>query len=238
MLTRTAATNVGLVRPINEDSYICLATDVYVVADGMGGHAAGEVASGMLVETAGELLCHAGSDAFSEDSLKQVILQANQKILDKASQDKGYAGMGTTASILHIKDDAGILAHVGDSRIYLFRSGEMQQLTKDHSLVWDLVENGTITAEEAKQHPKRNLLTRAVGVDRELQVDVHTFPVEHDDKFLLCSDGLTNMVSENDIKAAVLAPAISNKAQYLIDLALRAGGTDNITAIVVEKSHA
>ena len=238
MLTRTAATNVGLVRPINEDRYICLAAGIYVVADGMGGHAAGEVASGLLVETARELLDNAGSDAFSEDSLKQVILQANQKILAKASQDKRYAGMGTTASILQIREDAGILAHVGDSRIYLFRAGNMQQLTKDHSLVWDLVENGTITAAEAKQHPKRNLLTRAVGVDPELEVDASTFSVDHGDKFLLCSDGLTNMVSEEAIQATVLDPESSNKAQQLVDLALRAGGTDNITAIVVEKSHA
>jgi len=240
LLTRTAATNVGLVRPINEDNYICLDSGVFAVADGMGGHAAGEVASGMLVSTIKERLFQQQPETeglLAQEALKKIIMEANERILQKSSFDKNYAGMGTTASILYIKSDHGFFAHVGDSRIYLFRDGNMQQITKDHSLVWDLVENGTITREEAKQHPKRNLLTRAVGVDANLKVDFGDFPVEAADKFLLCSDGLTNMVDDDEIKEAVCAPSIEDKAGYLIDLALQAGGTDNITAIVVENDH-
>lgn len=238
MLTRTDATDVGLVRPINEDSYICLGSSVYAVADGMGGHAAGEIASRLLVETAKEMLGNPPANMVDENLLEQVIVRANQRIIKKAAQDKSCAGMGTTASILYLNDDTGIWAHVGDSRIYLFRAGDMQQITKDHSLVWDLMENGTITAAEAQQHPKRNLLTRAVGVDEDLKIDTGRFATAAGDKFLLCSDGLTNMLSEAEIKEIVLDHTVSDKAAYLISRALQAGGNDNVTAIVVEKTDA
>jgi PPM family protein phosphatase len=239
LLTRTAATNVGLVRPINEDNYVCLDAGVFAVADGMGGHAAGEVASGMMVSTIKELIMRQPeiNDLLAPEALREIIMEANERILQKSSLDKNYAGMGTTASILYIKSDRGFFAHVGDSRIYLFRDESIQQITKDHSLVWDLVENGTITRAEAKQHPKRNLLTRAVGVDADLKVDFGDFSVKPTDKFLLCSDGLTNMISDDEIRATVCNPSIEDKAGHLIGLALQAGGTDNITAIVVENNH-
>ena len=238
LLIRTEATDIGLVRPVNEDSYICLDSAVYVVADGMGGHAAGEVASALLTQTAKEILEGLGPNDITEALLRQVVLEANRRILAKAEGDNIYNGMGTTASLLCLKEQQAVWAHVGDSRIYLLHEGKLQQITKDHSLVWDLVENGSITPEEAQQHPKRNLLTRAVGVDEDLLVDTGAFPIVAGDKFLLCSDGLTNMVSDASIKNIIESIPAGDTAKLLIDQALAAGGIDNITAILIEKRDA
>ncbi len=238
MLIKTEATDIGLVRPVNEDSYICLDSAVYVVADGMGGHAAGEVASALLTQTAKEILEGLDPEKITEAILRQVILEANRRILAKAAVDNIYNGMGTTASLLCLKEHEAVWAHVGDSRIYLLHEGTLQQITKDHSLVWDLVENGSLTPEEAQTHPKRNLLTRAVGVDAELLVDTGNFPIVAGDKFLLCSDGLTNMVDEASIKNIINIVPADNPAKLLIEQALAAGGIDNITAILIEKRDA
>lgn len=238
MLIKTEATDIGLVRPVNEDSYICLDSAVYVVADGMGGHAAGEVASALLTQTAKEILEGLDPENITEALLRQVVLEANRRILAKAAADNIYNGMGTTASLLCLKETEAVWAHVGDSRIYLLREGSLQQITKDHSLVWDLVENGSLTPEEAQTHPKRNLLTRAVGVDAELLVDTGNFAIVAGDKFLLCSDGLTNMVNESSIKNIINIMPVDNPAKLLIEQALAAGGIDNITAILIEKRDA
>ena len=166
------ATDVGRVRQGNEDSVVVFEPSVYVVADGMGGEAAGEVASHLLVDTVRQTL--AGSRDIVEDSLRQAVLAANDVILTCVAETPAYQGMGTTATLLHIDEDErqACWAHVGDSRLYLLRDGAaLQRVTRDHSYVEDLVAQGSITEDEAKVHPRRNLLTRAVGVDRDLSVD-------------------------------------------------------------------
>ena len=233
MLIRTEATDIGLVRPVNEDSYICLDSAVYVVADGMGGHAAGEVASALLTQTAKEILEGLGPDDITEALLRQVVLEANRRILAKAEGDNIYNGMGTTASLLCLKEQQAVWAHVGDSRLYLLREGEaIQQITRDHSYVEDLVAQGSITEAEAKVHPRRNLLTRAVGVDKDLVVDTGSLALEAGDILLLATDGLMKHIADEEI-ASLLESKPENPARELVDRALDAGGTDNITTVVV-----
>jgi PPM family protein phosphatase len=233
LLKTYEATNIGLVRKTNEDSYITIVPDTYIVADGMGGHVAGEIASNILVKTAKDILSKENI-VCDEVLLESVILAANKAILDQAIQNETYKGMGTTATIFHKSGTRGIWAHVGDSRIYLLHKGDLRQITRDHSLVFDLVKSGTITEEEAKTHPQRNMLTRAVGVNEVLAVDKGSFDLAPDDIVLLCTDGLTNMVSETSIKEVLVDKSIENKADCLIEKALAAGGKDNITVIAVD----
>ena len=226
------ATDIGLVRQVNEDSLATIEPDTYIVADGMGGHVAGEVASHILVETAHTIL---DSDVtYSEKLLQTVVLRANNAILDAIRSHPEYAGMGTTATIFHREGNIGIWAHVGDSRIYLLRHGMLQQLTRDHSLVSDLVANGSITPEEARIHPQRNVLMRAVGVEEELLVDTGQLELFPGDCLLLCTDGLTNMVTNEEIREILLQENHEDKAAVLIRKALAGGGRDNVTAIVVQ----
>lgn len=229
------ATDAGRIRPSNEDSVTVFEPFVFVVADGMGGEAAGEVASKMLTDFVRDKL--EGKNAISEADLKQAILGANQAILASASANAAYHGMGTTATILHIGsyEQSACWAHVGDSRLYVIRNGkkELEQVTKDHSYVEELVEQGSITAEEARNHPQRNLLLRAVGVNGELKVDTGYLDVKAGDVFLLATDGLMKLVSDSQIAEVLLKNKQNNPAQELVDLALNAGGSDNITAVVV-----
>lgn len=227
------ATDVGRVRQGNEDSVVVFEPCVYVVADGMGGEAAGEVASHLLVDTVRQTL--AGSRDIVEDSLRQAVLAANDVILTCVAETPAYQGMGTTATLLHIDEDErqACWAHVGDSRLYLLRDGAaLQRVTRDHSYVEDLVAQGSITEDEAKVHPRRNLLTRAVGVDRDLSVDTGRLALKGGDVLLLATDGLMKHVSDEEIAELLLAEN-ANPAQTLIQRALDAGGSDNITAVVV-----
>ncbi len=223
------ATHVGKVRHNNEDSLIVIEPETFVVADGMGGAQAGEVASQMLVETVKEFLSE--TPPYNEQILSQAILLANRKILNLARQNPNYLGMGTTATILSLDDRKAYFAHVGDSRIYRLRNNFLEQLTEDHSYVETLVRRGEITPEEARVHPMKNVLTQAVGVVENISVDTANFPVESGDTFLLCTDGLTNMVDDENI--AKILQGASNPADALIDAALKAGGRDNISVIVV-----
>ncbi|SEJ11267.1 protein phosphatase [Propionispira arboris] len=236
MLKITASTNIGLIRQTNEDSYVCINPKTYAVADGMGGHAAGEIASNLLINTIEDFFSEKFLITIDQDVLEKIILKANERILEKAKNHTEYAGMGTTASLLHIEADTCFWAHIGDSRIYLLRNNKLAQITQDHSLVWDLVLNGTLTQEEALVHPQRNMLTRAVGIDADVKVDKGSFALEKNDKFLLCTDGLTNMVNETEVKKIIESETIDDKAAALIDQALRAGGVDNITAIILENN--
>ena len=227
------ATDVGRVRQGNEDSVVVFEPSVYVVADGMGGEAAGEVASHLLVDTVRQTL--AGSRDIVENSLRQAELAANDVILTCVAETPAYQGMGTTATLLHIDEDErqACWAHVGDSRLYLLRDGAaLQRVTRDHSYVEDLVAQGSITEDEAKVHPRRNLLTRAVGVDRDLSVDTGRLALKGGDILLLATDGLMKHVSDEEIAELLLAEN-ANPAQTLIQRALDAGGSDNITAVVV-----
>ncbi len=223
------ATHVGKVRHNNEDSLIVIEPETFVVADGMGGAQAGEVASQMLVETVKDFLSE--TPPYNEQILSQAILLANGKILNLARRNANYLGMGTTATILSLDDRKGYFAHVGDSRIYRLRNNFLEQLTEDHSYVETLVRRGEITPEEARVHPMKNVLTQAVGVVENISVDTANFPVESGDTFLLCTDGLTNMVDDQNI--AKILQSASNPADALIDAALKAGGRDNISVIVV-----
>lgn len=223
------ATHVGKVRYNNEDSLIVIEPETYVVADGMGGAQAGEVASQMLIETVQSFLSKTPRPWY-EKILAQAILLANDKILNMARRHEDYHGMGTTATILAMDGRHAHFAHVGDSRLYLLRGETFRQVTEDHSYVETLIKRGEITAEEARFHPMKNVLTQAVGAMANLHVDADNFPARSGDKFLLCTDGLTNMVSDADIKR--ILQTADNPADALIEAALEAGGKDNVTVIV------
>ncbi|MBO4401916.1 MAG: Stp1/IreP family PP2C-type Ser/Thr phosphatase [Selenomonadaceae bacterium] len=224
------ATHVGKVRNNNEDALIYIEPETFVVADGMGGAAAGEIASRMLVETVEDFLPSVPRP-WHEDILQKSILKANAAILRTARSNENYRGMGTTATILHLYDGRAYYAHVGDSRLYRLRNNQLEQITEDHSYVEELVRRGTLTPEEARVHPLKNLLTQAVGVIEEISVDTASFSVADGDIYLLCTDGLTNMISDKTI-AEILSNS-SSPVEELIDAALDNGGHDNISAIVI-----
>ncbi len=228
-------TDVGKVRRINEDAMLCLDENTYLVADGMGGHAAGEVASSILVETVRHSLPLQPAP-WREYELAQAILDANEAILKRVSEAPELRGMGTTATLMHVDGAMAYYAHVGDSRLYLIRGGYIMQMTRDHSYVEELVAMGSITPEEARNHPRKNLLTRAVGVMEKLSVDTGSFEVAKGDRFLLCTDGLTNMVPDDDILK--LMNSGGDPAEMLLSSAMEAGGVDNITIMLVVYDHA
>lgn len=227
-----ARSDIGLVRETNEDSYVCDEA-LCMVADGMGGHAAGEVASRMTVEAVRASL--ASASAVDEVRLRQAFADANERVFEKARSHEACAGMGSTASAAYVADGRCVWAHVGDSRIYLLRDGALAQITRDHSLVWDLVARGAITQEEAAAHPKRNMLTRAIGVDAAVEIDAGAFALQPGDQLLLCTDGLTNMVELSELERILAASSEpADKVDGLIDRALAAGGKDNVTVVLVQ----
>ena len=224
------ATHVGKVRRNNEDSLIVIEPETFVVADGMGGASAGEVASSMLVETVKNFLTNSPVPR-DETTLIQAIARANQDIWNLSQQNEDYRGMGTTATILYLDGQKAYFAHVGDSRLYLLRNEVLSRITEDHSYVETLVRRGELTAEEARVHPMKNVLTQAVGAMPELQIDAANVPVMLNDVFLLCTDGLTNMVDDETI--AHILQHEYNPADALINAALDNGGKDNVSVIVV-----
>ena len=203
---------------------------VFVVADGMGGAQAGEVASRIAVDAFAEGLPEDGSP---EERLAAVALTANRRIYELAQTESERAGMGTTLTAAYLGENDLAIAHVGDSRAYLFRGGELSRLTQDHSLMAELIRRGKLTEEEAADHPQRSIITRALGPEPEVDVDTWTYPVRAGDVILLCSDGLTSMVSEAQVAEILRThPELDRAAQALIDEANRAGGRDNITVIL------
>lgn len=223
------ATHVGKVRYNNEDALTVIEPQTYVVADGMGGAQAGEVASRMLIEAVEGFLSKTPRP-WNEKVLAQSILLANDKILNTARRHEEYHGMGTTATILSLDGLQAHFAHVGDSRLYLLRGSDFRQITEDHSYVETLVRRGELTAEQARFHPMKNVLTQAVGAMANLHIDAGNFLAQSGDRFLLCTDGLTNMVEDADIKK-ILQTAVQ-PAEALIEAALEFGGRDNVTVIV------
>ena len=232
--------DTGLQREINED--FCFTSDnpvgnlpnLYIVADGMGGHKAGEYASRYTVE---RVVASISRNPQTEPVLvmTEAIHLANDMLQTESRNDETKRGMGTTIVIATIMDGTLYVANIGDSRLYIIDSSKKKakQITRDHSLVADLVENGSITEAEARKHPHKNMLMRAVGVEEFVQVDTGEFAIKDNDIFLLCSDGLTNMTSDEEIKQ-LLAADDGNKAAKLVQAALDGGGLDNVTAIVVE----
>jgi len=225
----TYKTDTGRQRRENEDSAFARAP-VFVVADGMGGAQAGEVASRIAIETFEDGLGDSGSP---EERLAARAREANRRIYDRSRTELGREGMGTTLTAAYLDEGSVAIAHVGDSRAYLFRDGELTRLTQDHSLVDELVRRGKLTEEQAAEHPQRSIITRALGPEPEVEVDTYTFSVRRGDVLLLCSDGLTSMISEQRI-AQVLASAesLDEAADNLIHEANEAGGRDNITVVL------
>ena len=229
-------TDVGRVRKGNEDSYL-MDEPLFGIADGMGGHAAGEVAS----STAVEALSSGAARVNPEDpeSLVALIKEANRAIFEKATKDDSLHGMGTTCTLVLIDASKVHLAHVGDSRAYLLRDDDLSRLSEDHTLVGRMVREGQLTEEEAARHPQRSMITRSLGIDSDVQVDLRSFDVRDGDRIMLCSDGLTSMVDEDTIKRVLQQKkGLQAAADELVDLANEAGGEDNITVVVLDLSAA
>ena len=232
MIGRVAAvTDPGRTRRHNEDSYV-IEPPLFAIADGMGGAQAGEVASGLATAA----LKEGQADAGGEQRIADLIQEANRRVYDRSSSDPNTSGMGTTITVALVEDDHVAFGHVGDSRAYLIRDASMEQLTEDHSLVNELLKTGKLSREEAETHPQRSVITRALGTDPDVDVDTFSVRAENGDLFLLCSDGLTDMVSEESILDLVERHRddIDGALRALVKEANRGGGQDNITVVAFE----
>ena len=223
-------TDVGKVRERNEDSLLVV-PPLYVVCDGMGGHEAGDVASEIAVST----LAGRAPKTADANALGRAVEEANFRIVNAAADGRGKPGMGTTCTAAILDGTQLVIAQVGDSRAYLLHHGELQQLTRDHSVVADLVEAGEITKEEARTHQWRSYITRALGLDPHTKPDLYEIDVEEGDRLLLCSDGLYSMVDDEEIREILFDESDCQKcADALVEAALAAGGTDNVTVVVAD----
>jgi protein phosphatase len=235
--TSGVATHMGQVRDGNEDNFVAI-EGLYFVADGMGGHSAGEVASEIAVRILQEVYTDPKVRVSSPGLLADAISTANTAIFMEAMHDSSKTGMGTTLTGLAVTngpDNQIVVANVGDSRTYLWRHGELRQVTKDHSHVQTLVDRGAITRAEARVHFQRNIVLRAMGI--ESWVDIDTFPmtVEDGDRYIMCSDGLVDEADDDEIETEIrLSTSVQDLAERLVDLANRNGGRDNITVVVVD----
>ena len=229
VVEQAGRTDVGRQRSANEDS-LMVNPPLFAVADGMGGAKAGEVASAVAVEAV-EGATESGES--TETELANIVRQANRRIYDLAVADESRRGMGTTLTLAKVHGDEVSLAHVGDSRAYLLREGELEQLTRDHSLVAELERSGQITPEAAEHHPQRSIITRALGPEPDVEVDTYTLAGRDGDAFLICSDGLTSMISDDEV-ASILrsAGSLDEAADELVRAANQSGGKDNITVIL------
>lgn len=233
-LSAAGETHVGQVRRGNEDALL-VGSSVFAVADGMGGHVAGEVASetalGPVADLDGRIYADPGE---ALEALRDAVSRANEHVLERADEEPDLRGMGTTLTAALVEHRRLHLAHVGDSRAYLLRDGELSQLTRDHTVVQGLLDDDQITPEEAASHPKRSIITRAIGVSSDLDVDARTLTLQAGDRLLLCSDGLTNVIDDDEL-ATELARAgeLQEAIDRLIDRANERGGPDNITALAL-----
>lgn len=242
--TYAGRSDVGKVRPGNEDALFAdQEKGVFIVADGMGGHVAGEVASQIVIETVGPGVCRAIGEGLRGGQLQERILdlieEANEAILQRADSEPEKRGMGTTLTLLALLPESGYLIdQIGDSRGYLLRNGVLSQITRDHTVVQQQVDRGALTPEQARDHPLSHILTRALGTELDVEADTYGDSTQPGDVFLLCSDGLSGMLSDDAIKEILSGPAedIENVADALVDAANEAGGLDNITALVVKVS--
>ena len=225
-------TDPGRRRRRNEDAYVC-EPPLFAIADGMGGAQAGEVASGL----AAAVLEEATGDERGEERVASLIQEANRRVFQRSNEDAATSGMGTTMTVALLDNADGTIAfgHVGDSRAYRVRGGELEQLTDDHSLVGELVRSGRLSPEEAESHPQRSVITRALGTEPDVDVDTFTVEAEYGDIYLLCSDGLTDMTSTRDILAAVEdSRDLDDAAHALVSAANAGGGEDNITVVLFQ----
>jgi serine/threonine protein phosphatase PrpC len=239
--------HVGMKRNHNEDAFLVLADEqLYCVADGMGGHASGEIASRIAIEELADFYKRTSKDAdltwpfkmdrtrsYEENRLATGIKLANARIYEAAGTDPSYRGMGTTLVSLHFADEGVYVGHVGDSRAYCLRAGALRQMTEDHSLLNDYLKAKKLTPEEIEAFPHKNVIVRALGMKDTVQVDIERIEPQDGDVFLLCSDGLSGMVNDAELMAAVVASEdLDGTCAQLIDLANAAGGNDNITCIL------
>lgn len=233
-LRHAAVTDTGNVRPHNEDAWYSSGT-MFAVADGMGGHSAGEVASAIAVRCIKEA---DGAPLSGAEAVAELVRTINTEIHDEANRDSAHRGMGTTlalAALVAGEVPAFVVANVGDSRTYLLRDGALRQLSVDHSYVQELVDEGAITPDQARRHPLRNIVTRALGIDASVNVDTWTVPAVEGDRLLLCSDGLVDEVDDDEILALLGGSADpGDAATSLVAAAKLAGGKDNITVVVVD----
>jgi serine/threonine protein phosphatase PrpC len=247
-------TDIGRKRQRNEDSY--LVNDkigLYIVADGMGGHAGGEFASKIAVSTVEEIIRgedrvksnvptqsyldsndQSTAEGQEQDRLKDAINRAGNMIVRRAFEDPELKGMGTTSTVMFVSEDKAYIAHVGDSRAYCVRNAEIIQITEDHSLVHEQLKSGLITEEEAKTHQLKNIITRSVGVQEEVEVDTIVWKIQPGDSYLLCSDGLSNMMNDDEMETIITKFDVEQGARELVDLANSRGGEDNITLILLK----
>lgn len=223
-------TEIGNVREHNEDSLTVL-PPLFAVADGMGGHEAGEVASEITINTLNDL----APQSADAEALARAVVAANLNVIKAPSQGVGREGMGTTLTAAILEKERLVIAQVGDSRAYLLHNGSLQQLTRDHSLMADMIEAGQLTEAEARVHPNRSVITRAIGSDPHMQPDLYELNVETGDRLLLCSDGICGMIEDHEIASIMRqAPSAQSCADQLVEAALAAGGFDNATAVVVD----
>ncbi|HAK78804.1 MAG TPA: Stp1/IreP family PP2C-type Ser/Thr phosphatase [Runella sp.] len=244
-LRAVVVSDVGCVRVNNEDAarFVRPATALIrttkgflaIVADGMGGHAAGEIASQLAVETVAKTYYQ--REESPEESLFFALTKANRAIWQTASKNARYRGMGTTCTTIAVCEDQLFLAHVGDSRAYILKNGQLLPLSSDHTYVQSLVEQGIITRAEAEKHPERNVLTRAMGTHNKVEIDVRALPqlFENDDRLLLCTDGLYDYLNNDEIAQILMIPLLNEAAHQLVELAKQRGGHDNITVLLVER---
>ena len=237
-ITALGRTDVGAKRKNNEDAFVILPSQRFAaVADGMGGAAAGEVASRIFVDTVREYFLRL--DPTSEDdvnsTIREAFLQGNARIVHNAKSIPEYEGMGCTAELIGFFEDRYVVGHVGDSRTYIFRDGELRQITKDHSLVQHQVDQGLISDEEARNHSMKNIVLRALGIDLSLPLDIVRGRVLPRDIFLLCSDGLTDMLQDGEISIILSnGNSLAEKVDMLINEAITAGGKDNVTVVLCQ----
>lgn len=235
-------THIGKMRDTNQDalefgfmdSGCCLA----IVCDGMGGTTGGEIASSMACQIVKEEIIKNFNKSMDDYTVSGILIHAitfaNKQIFDKSKREKNLSGMGTTIVAAIIKDNILHIAHVGDSRAYIIRSDSINKITTDHSMVQEMLEKGTITEKEAATHPQKNLITRALGIDRDVVVDYKSLSVSRNDLCLLCSDGLTNLVSDRKILDIIHNSDLKNAVSDLINTANSNGGNDNITAVLIK----
>jgi serine/threonine protein phosphatase PrpC len=238
-----AGTDTGLIRNSNEDSYRIIPESsqnpcVVIIADGMGGHNCGEVASRMTVDYISEFIERSGSLLFSSPDIgaevRRIVAETNTAVFEASLTRPEASGMGTTLTMAVIIGSKVTVAHVGDSRLYMAHNDTMQQMTQDHSYIEELIKNGTLTREEAERHPRKHVITRAIGSSRDLEIDILDFEAQEGDVLLLCTDGLTNMICENEIYNIIKDSEPQKACEQLIEAAKSKGGEDNITVIVYQ----
>lgn len=230
-------THTGKIRENNEDSLLLVSPYLFAIADGMGGYNAGEIASNLALDK-----LKAGAEALRdkigtglEKALRQTMQEINRAVYEKARQDKDCEGMGTTLTgICFSGNGTGYVFNVGDSRLYLQRDGKLKQITRDHSVVEEMVERGEITPEEAFDHPRKNMLTRGIGIDAVVEGDVFAVDILYGDRFLLCSDGLSDMLRDAEMEEILRREDTEAAADALLQGALDRGGKDNISLILIK----